>query len=183
MEDLVLERSTPGNPLYQQWLSFDEVGDIIRNEEAFNKAKTWLTENGATVLWNSPHLTYIRATASIGTWEKVLHTEFMDWKNTETGEVVSRAKDYSLPHEMTQHIRFIFNTCQLPPKVYSYGVRKPLVGEGKENQGSLFKTDIVVHDKNLRVEGDHSIELEAFSSVTLTFLNTYYQIPSNQGLH
>jgi subtilase family serine protease len=54
LERELLERSTPGSPKYQKWLTFDQVGKLVTNQAAFEAVKTWLTLNNievVTVIW------------------------------------------------------------------------------------------------------------------------------------
>ena len=49
LESMVLERATPGNALYQKWMTFSEVGELIKNEEAASAVLSWLSANGIKV--------------------------------------------------------------------------------------------------------------------------------------
>jgi hypothetical protein len=49
LERELLERSTPGSPKYQKWLTFDQVGKLVTNQAAFEAVKTWLTVNNIEV--------------------------------------------------------------------------------------------------------------------------------------
>lgn len=49
VEREVLERATPGNPKYQKWMTFSEVGKLIENPEAVSATVAWLESNGIQV--------------------------------------------------------------------------------------------------------------------------------------
>ena len=49
LEKMVLERATPGNPKYQQWMTFDEVGQLVGNPIGAQATVDWLRENGIEV--------------------------------------------------------------------------------------------------------------------------------------
>ena len=49
LEKMVLERATPGNPKYQQWMNFDEVGQLVGNPIGAQATVDWLRENGIEV--------------------------------------------------------------------------------------------------------------------------------------
>lgn len=49
LEKQVNDRSTPGNKLYQQWLSYDEVSDLITNEEGSSAVIDWLVQHNINV--------------------------------------------------------------------------------------------------------------------------------------
>jgi hypothetical protein len=42
LEAELLARSTPGNALYQQWMTYDEISQVSRNDEAFTSVMEWL---------------------------------------------------------------------------------------------------------------------------------------------
>ena len=124
LERMVLERSTPGSPLYQSWMTYDEVGALIRNDEGHSAAVRWLEENGVSVSWSSKRKEYIRASTSIATWERMLNTKFYEWEDSavdgaaegslsRTKTVLHRSEDYSLPAELTAHVTAVFNTCEV----------------------------------------------------------------------
>jgi subtilase family serine protease len=161
LEDLLMERSDPGNSLYQQWLSFDEVGMLTRDEPAFNKTIEWLQGGGAEVTWTSPRLDYIRATASIQVWEAMLNTEFYTWNDTRKSpddQLVNRAETYSVPADLADSITAIFQTVQITPVIHH---------NAKNKMETAFQAEA---KKNLQT-----------SYVTVSFLDTLYKIPSNIG--
>jgi subtilase family serine protease len=122
LDRLLEERSTPGNRNYQKWLSFTEVHELSRNLEASTAVVDWLSLENITVQWISAHQEYIKATATIELWEKLLDTTFYEWadhsrksrKNSEV-KMFHRAAHYSLPSHMVNHLSAVFNTVQVPP--------------------------------------------------------------------
>lgn len=50
IEREVIERATPGNPKYQKWMTFEEVGRLIANPEAVNATVSWLEANDVQVI-------------------------------------------------------------------------------------------------------------------------------------
>ena len=42
LEKMLLDRSTPGSPQYQKWLTFDSIGDYISNIEAERFIHDWV---------------------------------------------------------------------------------------------------------------------------------------------
>jgi len=121
LRDTLLERSTPGTELYQQWLSYDEIGDYVRNEIANESIENWFKNESIEITYKSPHGEYLRAKATIETWERVLSTKFYMWHDTAiTDQTIRndyhhRSYSYSVPVEYSNHISAIFNTCQVPP--------------------------------------------------------------------
>lgn len=51
LESMVLERSTPGNPLYQKWMTFNEVGELVSNPAAFELTTNFLSAHNVKVVF------------------------------------------------------------------------------------------------------------------------------------
>ena len=49
LEEMLLDRSTPSSPRYQQWLDHDDVGLITSNPIGAQAISTWLLLRGNTV--------------------------------------------------------------------------------------------------------------------------------------
>ena len=121
LDKLLLERSTPGNPFYQQWFSFEEVGQMTSNPDGAKAVEEWLTENNIEVSWKSAHSDYLKATAKISQWEQMLNTKFYEFEDLQSSiqnRVLHRATEYSLPEHVAPHLHTVFNTVQVPPVLH-----------------------------------------------------------------
>ena len=49
LQQVVSERSSPGDPMYQEWLSFAEVGELTANIDSANKVLEYLSTHGIKV--------------------------------------------------------------------------------------------------------------------------------------
>jgi subtilase family serine protease len=137
LEAELIERSTPESPKYQQWMTFDEVGNFTSNPVGAGMIKDWLVLNNATVTWESLHNDYIKATAPVQVWEYLFSTEFHQWEDTGRTQYTSSrapnlftekqraehqstllvlAKVYTIPKSVREHLETAFNTVQ----VYTY---------------------------------------------------------------
>lgn len=187
LEATTLARSTPGNSLYQQWLTFDEVGLMIQNDEGFTAVKSWLESNNIPLSWHSPRLEFIKASATLAVWENLLQTQFFVWDdstvlNAEHKKVIL-AEEYSLPEHLAPHLSAVFNTCQAPPVISKHAQLGVVPGRA-------FKTDVVLEDPTsflrgetnqlkLKLAGDKA--LQGSSVTTVSSVNAFYQIPTNLG--
>ena len=131
IEDELIERSTPESPKYQQWLTFEEVGDYTSNTHGATTIKKWLSGSNATVTWESLHSDYIKATAPVHVWENLFSTTFHEWEDKGRTEDTSEqssssaseetlkppslilAKEYTIPLHMREHVETVFNTVQV----------------------------------------------------------------------
>eukprot|EP01034_Spumella_vulgaris_P026655 gene26655-33268_t len=162
-----MEMSTPGSPKYQQWMTFQEVGDLTSNPEGAAAIRSWLTASGVSVSWESAHKDYLKATAPISVWETMLNTKFSYWTDTslvghkQQNKLWVRAKEYSIPEELEQHVHTLFNTVHPPP----------VVSEAYHRSKDNKKVKTTLRMRDMMYE----------QAVTPAFLNSYYGIPSNIG--
>jgi tripeptidyl-peptidase-1 len=176
LEAMVLERSTPGSEQYRNWLSHEEVGRMVSNEEATAAVEEWLVTNGIQLTWKSVYGEYLKATAPIGVWERLLKAEFFRFEDISSRRpaavTVHRADEYSIPAHLEEHVFTIFNTVQTPPEL---------------NHPHVLTADQLEHHipkRALRGTGTattHSSKQLLAEGVNIAFLNEHYQIPSNTG--
>lgn len=165
LESTLIERSSPGSPLLRQWLSYDEVSVIISNPESTNAVIEWVKSlNNAQVLWSSPRGEYIKVSAPLSTWETTFSTIFYKWHDSSVpdGRDVIRAKEYTIPIELNGHISSVFNTIQVPPTYRKSTARKSQPVEPSGLKGRRLTS-------------------VASNAVTVSFLNSYYKISTNEG--
>jgi len=133
---MLKERSQPDHPNYQNWLSFTEVHSLIRNDEAVLAIRSWIKESvGGSIIQMTSHGDYIRVTAPIASWERVLDTQFYAWEPSSSSssssakqsnkKIVHRAESYKIPEQLREHISAIFQTSQAPVIPQRYGQRRP----------------------------------------------------------
>lgn len=83
LEAELLYRSTPGSPLYQKWLSYPEITELVANDESADILLEALRSTvGVEISWESQRRDYIKAVAPISTWETFFDTEFHEWRDT-----------------------------------------------------------------------------------------------------
>jgi len=178
LDSLLTERSTPGNPLYQQWLTFAQVGEMTSNIAGAEAVKEWLAQNNIEVTWESSRSDYLKATAKISQWEHMLNTKFFEFEDKSRksmrveNRIMHRAEQYFLPTHVKDHLHAVFNTVQVPP------VFKPHYAKAVQGQQPGFKTELNVRPANHQGK-KLSYELDGY--VTVGFLNDFYQISTNAG--
>ena len=182
LENILLERSTPGNPLYQQWLTFEQVGEMTSNPQSAQAVLDWLFANDVKVTWQSAHQDYIKAEARISVWDRLLNANFyefedsskksskQDKKAASVFKTVHRTEEYSLPTSLKPHISAVFNTVQTPPEY------KPKYRMRDGSVHKALRTDLKITKSS---SGDH--ELSTDGTVTISFLNSFYEIGDIKG--
>jgi subtilase family serine protease len=186
LKKMIYDRATPGHPLFQKWFNFQEIGEIVKNEEAYNKVKEWLETYGALVTWSSPHKEYIKVVASIATWEEMLSTQFFQFEDLtrpdkSKGRMINRALEYSIPAELKESITVIFNTVQAPPQYHHKFQRRILPPASKADSGIAEELAYKTHLRFREPENHsgNSLSSQSIDSVTVSFLNNYYKVDSN----
>ena len=120
--------------MYGKHLSFEEVGELVRNDEATSVVRSWLESNGA-VTTTTEFGEYIYAGAPVNTWRALLDAKFFRYRPThmhgiDSGFVI-RAPTYSLPERMVEHVSFVMKATHLP-----YDLER--VGHRTEAKGKVF---------------------------------------------
>lgn len=127
IEDLLIERSTPGNVRYQDWLTLDEIGNMTYNPNAFRKTLAWLQKYNVSVLSIAPRNDYITADASVETWQNMFLTTLYVWEDNRPellGMHYNLAETYHIPVTLNSHITSIMGICQVPPVLVHHSAVK-----------------------------------------------------------
>ena len=127
IKEILEDVSDPNSANYGQHLSPEEVAAITDNSVSREFVLTYLAAAGATVIAQTLYGEYLTARASISVWEELLDTEFYEFHYRESDLAVAkkvvRAESYSVPLSLNKHIASIFNTIQMPTKIYA----KPII--------------------------------------------------------
>lgn len=194
---MLVERSNPKSKLYQQWLSYETVGDFVTNDQAVNAVKTWIEtihsdDNPVTINWISPRKEYMKISASLKTWEAALNTKFFLWKDHDqlksqdqsilkTFHEISYthilAKEYSIPGDLYHHIDSVFNLVDTP--LISQRINyEPIEAVSAVDESENLREPKTLSDNSRRLLGLSDLDSD---TVTIKFLNSYYRITSNIG--
>lgn len=164
---IAIERATPGHALYQHWLSGEEVDEMVVNLPGYAAATDWLASDPKiNITWVSRRFDYIKAQAPIHVWETMLNTQFHEFVDTSYAKhkTFHRAHEYSIPNGLLEHITAIFNTVQTPPQYHA-----------------RFSSKDGAFTSHLRLRSAGASTAADANAVTIAFLNSYYNITSNNG--
>ena len=96
--------SDPDHERYGQHLSADEVDELVKPcQETSDLVHEWLRESGIEEMGYSSAKDWINIRVPIGFAERLLDTEYHNYKHT-NGQVVRRATRWSLPRHLHDHI-------------------------------------------------------------------------------
>lgn len=168
IDGMLTERSMPGSALYQQWLDSETIDELTSNQEAVTAVKSWLTANQIEIKYETKNSDYIKVSASIGSWEKLLNAKFYYWHdihpNALKDSYYHRTEEYSVPTELQDNIDGLFLVNQ-PPSIYN---KHSISYISEESRSDIYKTA-------------SARKLQAVSLTTPSSLNTQYGIKSNKG--
>ncbi|KAF9004123.1 subtilisin-like protein [Hymenopellis radicata] len=112
LEHVLLSVSTPGSPLYGQYLSLDEVKDYASpTEDSVTAVKTWLAEHGVTdVAVTGAYSDWLSIRIPIGTANILFAAKFQHFLDVDSGEEIARTLEYSLPEDLRAQIALVHPT-------------------------------------------------------------------------
>lgn len=110
---------------YGKFLSFDEIGSLVSNQNATSVVIKWLNAYNITSMIVSQFGEYVTVKESIHVLEKLFKTQFYEFKpvKNDTNVIINdqlrivRASSYSIPKYLDQHIHEVFRLVNLPPTV------------------------------------------------------------------
>jgi tripeptidyl-peptidase-1 len=116
LKTLHSEVSDPTHPKYGQYLGFEEVGDLVRNEKSMRVVRAWLTDAGVSECTPTKHLEYVRCVAPTSKWNSVLDAQFREYRSAvATAASVVRAPKVHVPSFVREHLSGILLASELPP--------------------------------------------------------------------
>jgi tripeptidyl-peptidase I len=112
--------SDPRSVNFGQHMTKEEIDTLTVIPDARTALLKYLRSNGANVT-SETFLSgdYIKASAAISTWERVLNTEFYTFHRTlDDGRInrVIRAEKYWVPKELNEHVHSVLNAIDLPAR-------------------------------------------------------------------
>lgn len=76
LERELLSRSSPDSPTYLKWMTFAQVNTMTSNPAGAKAIVNFLLKSNINITSILPHHNYIRASASVSTWESLLQAKF-----------------------------------------------------------------------------------------------------------
>jgi tripeptidyl-peptidase-1 len=164
-----------------------EVAELTANLESRDVVVSYLTSIGATVVSETLSGEYVTANAPIRLWEEMFHTEFFTYHQTQAkGHIQKfvRAESYYLPISLDLHIESVFNTVQMPLKVFGGPMISPVIDDIDAKQRKLseiYRANFITPDK-LKVYYNQSSTTQGSSLSTQAIFATIEQFFSPADL-
>ena len=186
LEQMVNDRSDPHSPNYQQWLSVEEIQTMTENKEGFDHVMQWLNSNSiSTDASPTSYSHYIKASAPISLWESLFDIQFYEWHHhnadSESPVTVHRSEELKLPDSMIDHVFTVFNTCQAMPVIKHHGHVREAEKPKKPFKSHMIFGDLPAYLGSFAHSTHSAVLVTETQTVTVSFLDSYYYIPSNKG--
>ncbi|KAK2624890.1 hypothetical protein QTJ16_006083 [Diplocarpon rosae] len=164
--DLLVKSMTPGDKLYGNHLTPDEIEDVLTMQDEFgtmltaqdlsrNRVLEWLaskegTLSGRATIVPGNAITFSGTVAEI---ENILETEYWEYIDTSTGETLVRTLQYSLPDNLKGHVTKVQPTVSFgvppPPRIPNgANVRNRIDAHGGIPNGANARNRIGANARN-----------------------------------
>ena len=117
VEETLSSVSDPDSEFYGQYLSFEEIGDLVRNPESLDAVKSFLLAHGVveSQIESTPNGEFIVAQTTVEKAELMLDASFFVFENELLpGTQLLRSELISIPDELEPHLDFVGETTQFP---------------------------------------------------------------------
>ncbi|TVY20310.1 Tripeptidyl-peptidase SED2 [Lachnellula arida] len=160
----------PSHTRYGQYLTADEVSDLIRpSEDTLLLVQEWIEQSGigAEKIVFSPASDWITMDLSVSDAEMLLHTEYSEFWHAESKTLAVRAPEWSLPGHLHSHIESVqptssfFHAAGLAAKIE---FPRSLYVDRDEGAGNPDIKDLNQLAESLSGELSQSIDLDNLPS-------------------
>lgn len=179
IESLLRQVSEPKSPLYGRYLTFDQVGKMVQNEEATEKVQTWLSEEGITCQ-GTPYGEYLKCKTSTATWNRVLNASFRKYVSGNT--TVVRSPHYSIPKHIAPYLSTVLQVMHLPQLRVDVPARKSTSQTDGKTTPALLNQYYNISDNSCGHRGSQSVFESGTNNMSPNDLKSFqklYKIPPN----
>lgn len=107
-EQKAIDIATPGNRLYGQFLTREEINDFLRpSDDAVDAILSWMKSEDVPGDKIERHGNWLTWTVPVSQAEKMLHTRFRSFRNNVSQIVDIRTLEYSVPQDVYDHIQMV----------------------------------------------------------------------------
>jgi tripeptidyl-peptidase-1 len=170
MKTLLDEISYPNHPsgLYGKFLNREEIAALSANPDGTARVMSFLQSvDGISQIEATPYGEYIKATASISTWEYVFNASYQRYSGTSLFSPFHAVRGYCLPSTIANDVSTVLNTIQGPVTAARRSFQKHW---DRSATGGMTK-----------VAALSTIPDAEIMEITPEVLNALYDITSNNG--
>ena len=155
--------SNPKSDNYGNYMTKQEVVDLVSNPAANEFIRAYLVNIGATIVEETDGGDFITARGSVELWEETFDTEFYAYHHYKYDNIkpstILRAEEYSIPSALHKHVSAVFYTVQMPMII---------------NQGT-------VRTMNSNLDAHNIASANYPGTITPDVLTAYYNVDTTVG--
>jgi tripeptidyl-peptidase I len=116
LEALFWERTDPRSPTWRQWLSLEELTELVAPADSvIATTRAWLLTYGITDVHLTASRDFLVVRTTVAKATQLLNAEFSQWHHRETGRThVCTLGPYSAPSPLAAHIDYIAGVWGFP---------------------------------------------------------------------
>lgn len=185
LTSILNEVSDPTNEKYGDYLSFDELGNLIANEEGAKKIALFLSGDDAITYKTTDNADFITASMPVASAERLFKAKFNDYKRKDIDFTVSRSDEYTLPEELAEHVDFVEGLINFPSKTEGQSMMKTVLKA--KTAGDAYPSVVNGHYNTEQVSAPFKGSVAVFETgqyteaTDLTDFETTYGLPA-QGI-
>ena len=111
LKDVLEDIASPSSKNFGKHMSREEIEGYTGSRSTSRHVIDFLQSRGLQIDQTAELGEYIFVTGKVGDWEEMLETEFHHFQHEE--KLIIRALEYSLPHELKEHVHAVFNTVHV----------------------------------------------------------------------
>ena len=167
LEEVLLSVSDPTSASYGHHWSRQQVAAFTSNPEANEQTSSYLTKHGITIVSETTNREYVTAEAPVSVWEELLGAVFFEYhvsgQSKSKSKSILRSKQYTLPQQLHEHVTYMYNIVNFPPRASTTQVRRQ------------------VKRSNNKRSNEDSSNFTNIGEMTVQQINSYYNIHNNTG--
>jgi tripeptidyl-peptidase-1 len=116
VEKLFWEVSNPKSSMYGHFMSFEEVGELVKNELATVSTVAYLKSLGVheSDIKVNPHGTFVSAVLPVTVANRAFNADFYVYSHPQSSDVVVKTEASSLPAELAAHVTHVPHVSYFP---------------------------------------------------------------------
>jgi tripeptidyl-peptidase-1 len=116
VEKLFWEVSNPKSSMYGKYMSFDEIGELTKNENATLSTVEYLKSVGVreSDIRVNPHGTFVSAVLPVSVANKAFNADFYVYSHPESSDVTIKTEISSLPGELAAYVTHVAHASYFP---------------------------------------------------------------------
>lgn len=114
VDRLFWELSNPKSDQFGKWLSYEELGDLVKNPSATAAVERFLFTNAINNFDTTDHGTYVSVTMKVGDAEKLFKASFYNYRHASSESDIVKTDQYAVPVELRDSVTHVAHIGYFP---------------------------------------------------------------------